>query len=424
MNSNYQVENETENIRPCCCYEKKDLIRIRKKVNYMYFNRNLSKRKIADRVGMSRNFVNKWTQSENQDMTEDQRGWPKGRRRKWDEKTEKRITQIRSYLKEDEKEFYWGPTAIYQQWHRRFPDEAVPPLRTIGQILKDLGLSDHTVSGKGAAKYLCYPEHTIYEILSTRLLETDFVGQKYIRGRTEPLHFIGLCFKKSPRLRIYQRISGPTTDNLTAQWKRFFEKYEKPDFAKVDNAAATIGSAWGKRNVSRAMIFLLENHICPIFSVPRKPFSQASIEGNNSVFAKKFWNTREFSSVDDVDQQIEWFNDASIRYSEYEPPENGCRFDEKSHDEFKPKAYFLRQVRDDDGADQAGPCINVLNENIVLGDDYLNLFVLGEWDLSEEQLTIYLEKDKVSDPIKSVNFPICEQSKEKFPSGGALSSCI
>ena len=37
------------------------------------------------------------------------------------------------------------------------------------------------------------------------------------------------------------------------------------------------------------MHFLLQHQVVPIYSVPRKPFSQASIEGNNSVFARKFW---------------------------------------------------------------------------------------------------------------------------------------
>ncbi|KXB06966.1 hypothetical protein AKJ51_02375 [candidate division MSBL1 archaeon SCGC-AAA382A20] len=327
MELNNKFENHKDYIRKYRYYEKKDLIRIRRKVNRLYFHKGLSKRKIADRVGMSREFVNKWTQSKDQDMKKDERGWPKGQRRKWTGKTEKRITQIRSYLEENEKEFYWGATAIAQQWHRRFPEENVPPLRTIGQILKDLELSDPPVSGKGAAKYLCYPEHTIYETLSSRLLETDFVGQKYLRGRTEPLHFIGFCFKKKPKLRIYRRINGQTTENLNTQWERFFDRYEKPDYVKVDNAAATIGSMSGKRNVSRAMIFLLEKQIYPIFSVPRKPFSQASIEGNNSVFAKKFWNARQFDSVEDVDQQLEWFNKASLRYSGYKPPEVGAKFE-------------------------------------------------------------------------------------------------
>ena len=31
------------------------------------------------------------------------------------------------------------------------------------------------------------------------------MGQKYLAGRSEPLHFIGFSFKQAPRLRYYQR---------------------------------------------------------------------------------------------------------------------------------------------------------------------------------------------------------------------------
>ncbi|MFB6215010.1 MAG: hypothetical protein ABEI54_03990, partial [Candidatus Bipolaricaulia bacterium] len=162
--------------------------------------------------------------------------------------------------------------------------------RTIGQILKDLGLTKKTKKGsnKGAAEYLNYPEHTIYQQLGNRVLEADFVGEKYITGRTEPLNFIGYSFKKAPKLRHFQLIKGKTADEFIRLTKEFFEEFETPDVVKVDNAASVIGSMSAQRNISRVMAFLLNNNVHPVYSVPRKPFTQASIEGNNSVFSRKF----------------------------------------------------------------------------------------------------------------------------------------
>jgi transposase len=187
MDAKTTVEIDENHQAKCLSYEKKDLIKKRRTANPLFFQKNLSKRKIADRIGMSRRFVMSWTKSADQDCTEDNRGWPKGRRRRWSAQTEQRIAQLRAYLEEDPKEFFWGATAIAQEGHRRYPSESVPPLRAIGQILRDLDLSNPNKkkSDVGAAKYLCYPEHTIYEKLSIRLLETDFVGQKYLKGRTE-----------------------------------------------------------------------------------------------------------------------------------------------------------------------------------------------------------------------------------------------
>ncbi len=108
-----------------------------------------------------------------------------------------------------------------------------------------------------------------------------------------------------------------TADEFIKYTGLFFEEFEKPDFMKLDNSLAAIGSASGKRNASKAMRFLLENQVIPIFAVPRKPFFQASIEGNNSVFARKFWNRTDFKSLQEVDKKLAWFNLSSQKYLRY-----------------------------------------------------------------------------------------------------------
>lgn len=144
---------------------------------------------------------------------------------------------------------------------------------------------------------------------------------------------------------------------------------------KVDNAPATIGSGSAPRTLSRFMVFLLNQQITPVFSVPRKPFSQASIEGNNSVFARKFWNSQTFRSLRALDRRLEWFNASSQRYTGYEPPPRAAR-----RKAFSPRVYFIRQVRET--PDRPGSAaIDVLNEKIALPVSYANYFVLAEWNL-------------------------------------------
>lgn len=361
----------------------------------------------------------KWAKSPTQDFTKDNRGWPKGKRRKWTKTDEKRIRTIHKQLKNDPYQFYIGATAIEQEWRKKYPDMCPPPLRTIGKIMADLKLSGKRKRDKykGASRYLCYPEYTIYTLLGGRVLESDFIGKKYITGRTEPLNFIAFSFKKGPKLRYFKRISGQTTDNFTKQSDYFFKKFEKPDFMKVDNSLATIGSASGKRNISKAMAFLLKKQVIPIFAVPKKPFSQASIEGNNSVFARKFWNRIEFKSIKEVDEKLEWFNLSSQRYTGYQPPK--IRLKRKKS--FIPKIYFIRQVKED--KEQTGKAfIDVVNEKVFLPKSYINYFVLAEWNLKEERLYIYFEKEQKSKMIKNLSFKINPRSKEKLNSG-SLSFC-
>jgi len=410
---NYQKINESN-------YEKK-LIKLRKGVNELFFIYHISKSMIARKKKVSRNFVIKWTRSEEQDFSKDDRGWPKGKRRIWAKIVEERIREIHNYLENDPAQFYTGATAIEQEWRTRYPDISPPPLRTIGQILSDLGLSEKRKKDryKGAARYLCYPEHTIYNLLGGRVAEADFIGKKYITGRTEPVNFIAFSFKKEPRLRYFKRVDGQTADNFIYQTKIFFNRFEKPDFIKVDNGLAVIGSGSGKRNVSKAMRFLLENQVIPIFAVPRKPFSQASIEGNNSVFSRKFWNKIQFKNIQEVDEKLEWFNIASQRYTNYQTPTIKSKINQigtyPPHEEmnFVPKVYFIRQVKED--KEQTSKAfIDILNQKVSLSKSYINYFMLSEWRLFEETLYIYFEKDQKPKLIKKISFKINQRSKDKM----------
>jgi transposase len=382
-------------------FEEKKLICLRRRVSELFYEVGVSKNRIAKRLGVSKKFVIRWTKSMSQAFDVDYRGWRKGKGRKWDEKDRARVGEIHTFLTGQPEHFFWGATAVQQEWQRLYPADPVPPLRTVGRFLAELGLSEkQRITSRGAAKYLCYPEHTIYEKLGLRLLEADFIGKKFITGRTEPVNFIGFSFKKSPRLRYFQRVANETAETFMAASRQFFKRFEVPGAVKVDNCGATIGSGRGPRNLSRVMVFLLENKIVPIFSVPRRPFSQGSIEGNNSVFSRKFWNRERFESLDHIDRRLELFNLASQRYSGYQ-----CPSSDRPRSKFIPRVYFIRQVRSIPESSKGGS-ISVLNQEIPVAREFVNYFVLAEWNLIEEKLFIHFEKEQNSELIGKITFPI------------------
>lgn len=55
---------------------------------------------------LSKKFVIKWTKSPKQDFFKDNRGWKKGKRRKWSKETEQKIQTIYQSLVNDPLEFY------------------------------------------------------------------------------------------------------------------------------------------------------------------------------------------------------------------------------------------------------------------------------------------------------------------------------
>lgn len=390
--------------------EQKNAIEQRRRVHRLFYVEGCSKNEIARTLGLSKAFVMRWTESPTQDLTADARGWPKGQGRRWDEAVRERVAQVHAALVADPKEFFTGATAVQLRYRQRYPRSPVPPLRTIGRLLKELGLSAprKTPRTQGAARYLCYPEHTVYHTLGRRALEVDFIGRKFLTGRSAPVNFLGFRFKLTPRLRYFYRVKGETGEALIEACEDFFARFETPDVVKVDNGPAAIGSGSGKRSLSRFVRFLLQHQVLPVFAVPRKPFSQASIEGNNSVFSRKFWNPHTFSSLKDIDRRLAWFNRCSLSYTGYTAPASKP----KTRRAFVPRVYFIRQVREHPERPQHGS-IDVLNELVALPTAYIHYFVLAEWNLQDERLKIYFEQNQKAKCIKSQSFKLNPNSRYK-----------
>lgn len=384
--------------------EKKGFL-YRSQAHQLFFEAGWSKRAIARHLGVSRGFVTAWTQGTAQDLTADRRGWASGRPRRWPPEVLERLVKIHHALETDPHQFFTGATAVQHAYRRRYPRSPVPSLSTIGRLLRTRGLSrprQQRGRSRGAAAYLGYPSHTL-AALDPRLIEADFIGPKYLQGQATPLTFVGFSCAAVPRIRQYYRVSGTTTDALLDACRDFLTRFEHPAVLKVDNAPATIGSGSAPRTLSRFVRFLLAQEIQPVFSVPRRPFSQASIEGNNSVFARRFWRQRHFTSLADLDRQLGWFNTASLAYTEYVSPTPTPR------PAFQPRVHFLRQVRE--GSTHTRPGIDVLNTFVPLPQQYTQLFVLATWELDQQTLTINLETDGKTHSIKTVPFPVHRKSQ-------------
>lgn len=383
--------------------DEKKAIACRRQAYALYFEQGCSRTQIARLLGVSRMFVHRWTQDTARPLDADGRGWPKGRGRRWSTETQRRLVTIAEELRSDPTEFFAGATAVIQAFRARFPDEPVPALRTVGRTLAHAGLTrPRRPRAHGAARYLCYPEHTLYTRLGTRVSEMDAIGPKFLRGTSAPLFFLGISFKHPPRWRHFLRAEDLTAPTLIRHCAAFFDAWERPDVMKVDNGPGMSGSQSAVRTVSRFVQFLLRQEVTPVFAVPRRPFSQASIEGNNSVFARHFWRRWTFLSPSEVDLQLAWFNAASARYCGYTPPP-AC-----SRTPFEPKIFFVRQVREDASGHAT---IHVANATVPVPVAYVNLFLLAEWHLGTQQLTVSLERDQQLEPVTQIPFHLHPKTK-------------
>lgn len=355
-----------------------------------------SRRAIMAELGVSRTFVDRWAAPPSGALSDDGRGWPAGQARQFAPAVLARVGRLHQQLVDDPTAFFTGATAVQQAYARRYPRSPLPSLRTLGRMLRVLGRSAPRRRGRatGAAAYLGYPTQTL-AALAPRVVELDFIGPKYLTGSAAPLLFVGFSCQRAPRLRYFYRVPSITTAALLEVCDDFLARLERPAVLKVDNAPVTIGSGSAPRTISRFVRWLWAREITPVFAVPRRPFSQASIEGNNSVFARKFWRARTFTSVADVDRQLAWFNRASAAYLGYTPPAAIA-----SDHPFTPRIHFLRQVQEREG--QTG--IDVLHTWVSLPAPYVPRFVLATWDVSHARLTIHHERQGASECIASRAF--------------------
>lgn len=272
----------------------------------------------------------------------------------------------------------------------------------IKKTLKDSGLAKaHKKKKKGNSIYQHYPK-TLLEKIGVTIVEIDFL-ERVIKGQTSPLNFISFSCKKF-NLRQFKRISGQTSACARIEIKWFCNNFFTPDGFKMDNGLSFIGTAFGKRSLSKFVLMLLEMKVLPIFTNPRSPWNNVSVEGSNSVFARNFWNKFIFKSVNDVDRKLKLFNASSLNCSKFKK-EN---FEQTIKKKFIPKIYFIRKVGHDEKRKKSE--ISILNEKINLPKTYVNLFTLSEWNLKTETLTILFEKERKKQIIKKIKFKINKKS--------------
>lgn len=356
-----------------------------------------SRRQIVAELGVSRGFVDRWAAASVTALGRDHRGWPAGTPRRYAPAVLARVARLHQDLVDDPHAFFTGATAVQQAYRRRYPRSRVPSLRTLGRMLRALGCSAPRTRGRhtGAAAYLGYPRQLL-QALAPRLIELDFIGPKYLAGSAAPLLFVGFSCATPPRLRYFYRVAHSTTAALLDVCADFCTRLEQPLVLKTDNAPATIGSGSAPRTISRFVRWLWAHHITPVFAVPRRPFSQASIEGNNSVFARKFWRARTFTSLADVDRQLAWFNRASAAYCGYTPPPRA-----PTPHSGPPQMHLLRQVQERAGGTTG---IDVLHTFVPLDPVHTQRFVLATWDVAAARLTVRLEREGHGQTLTTVPF--------------------
>jgi len=193
---------------------------------------------------------------------------------------------------------------------------------------------------------------------------------------------------------------------------------------KIDNDSAFGANLLHEKYLGQLTFFLLNLGVSPLYIAQRSPWNNGQVEGFNSVFSKKFWNTLQFNDEQEIDAKIVDFNVAYEKYSQlisnnpeinekdikYMADFKNANLEKKEAKSFKAhKIYFLRIVRrkNDKGSDKEYGSIDVLNHEIKLPKDMINLFAFCVLDIKSKHLKINIELDDGSlKEIKTMEFII------------------
>jgi len=283
------------------------------------------------------------------------------------------------------------------------PESEAPKLWYIDKAVRDAKLQTKVPKPKrkkGGSEYLLYPVKCI-ERLGCVQQSADFIGKKYIAGRSEPINILSSSYYYPFKLYRIKRILAEKATYAIDAIKKYWLKYPIPNVFRMDNGLQWRGTANGKRAIGVMLKFLLNLNVVPLFGSPSKPWTNPHIEGHNRVFNEKVWNNNFFTSIEQIDEECERFNNESMELFEYKysnlifnknfnyiEPKQKIITDRITTAKGK-KVYFIRFVESPEAGQKA--IIVILNETVYLPEKYNHQFVFVEWDIEKERLLIYSE---------------------------------
>lgn len=379
------------------------------------FKQGKNKKEISELLGVSRPTIIKWLSSE---TYQDHRGWKNNKLRK--EENNQMVAERICALKQKriDHKYFVGSAYVQMDYARKYPDDSLPSVWFIDETVRKNKKQTRMPKKEkraGGSKYLLFPTESIKRLGHIHQ-SADFIGRKYIAGRTEPINIFSNAYYTPFKLYQIKRVvaekAAYALDVLKEQW----EIFPIPDVFRIDNGLQFRGSASGKRSVGLFLRFLLNLGITPLFGSPSTPWTNPHIEGHNRVFSEKVWGRNHFSSLTQIDNECERFNRESkdyfkFRYANYVA---GSSFRFLKEDQVSEanrlistkgkKIYFIRFVESHELSRAAH--VYILNERISVPEQYTHQFVFVEWDIEKELLSIYSEYDKNVTLVKQMGFPM------------------
>jgi len=416
-------------------YTTETIIKLIKKTRELR-NKWLSIRRIADKLKVNKNTINKRIKIDfNKEITRwtiEKRWFKKWEFRKHNKEEIKRIIKIFNDMIE-EKKFFINERTIKENYVNIYKEEL--KINYIKYIMQKEWLRRRKKKHikKWSSKYMSYPENTINK-LGKIIMWIDFIWPRYIEKNNKPYYFLSSRYIRPKKHWKIELIEWETTENTINKLLLTWEKEDIPDVLRIDNDSAfwMLKSSKTKRNIGTFTKFLLYLWIKPLYSTPRQPWNNWNVEWQNSVFNKLFWKEIFFDNENSLNIELKRFNAEYERYSNL-LEEKDIKINWKTikniekekwidildkwysyfkwikKDDFKEKKiYILRKVSRiwDKWWIKEKWQIDIIWELIEIDKIYINQILLNELDVDKWILKIWIEKDWKLQIIKEKKYVI------------------
>lgn len=322
------------------------------------------------------------------------RGWKRGVYRTHTAAEAQRIVALKR-ARLDRPAYFLGSPHIRMDYAKQFPREPLPSLWFFDQAVRDAGLQTREprqrTKGMDIVKRLGFPIQSIVK-LGRIQQAADFIGKKYIAGRSEPVNIFSTSYYQWLALYQIWRVAAETAESATTCLTRLWTTTPIADVMRIDNGMAFRGTGAATAHLGKFLKFLLNVGTTPLFSSPYQSYTNPHVEGHNRTFTEKLWTQHHFTSLEAIDHECAQFNAESREYYEFACKE---RLTERTLRYLRPcpaissevlrstqgkNIYFIRFVQRWK-EEERNSGIVVLNRFISLPKPYTNQYVFSKLNL-------------------------------------------
>jgi len=352
------------------------------------YRAGVSLRQVAKAFGETKSTVGRWVvhaHGQRLDRVDfhDQKSGTNKPQNKSSGKLEKRVLQLRKYLKAKSILGLHGADAIQEEMHRR-GDKGVPARSTINNILKRNGLLDKRTRIRRPAP----PPGWYFPGLQQRKQELDsfdILEGLYLHGGQEVQLLNGLSLHGNLLHSVANETQ--TAENTVLALIEHWKQFGLPKYVQFDNDMVFQGPR--RENVIGKVIRLcLSLKVIPVFTTPYEQGFQGKIERFNREIQEKFWRRKRFKSIKEVSKHLAEYVQAH-RLANQEKivlaprrrpfPKRWKRNDKKTP---SGKIIYLRRT-DGEG------WVRFLERDFFVSEHWVNRLVRVEVDLDENKVRFY-----------------------------------